>query len=442
MKRLIFLAVMLVITLAFIQTVWAQVLKPEGSTTEVITTVRATNWPDSLVKNQVNVTAILPLPTSNTICVAASPGVWISVNGGSWISRGSKEGLTPSSGYITSFAVNSLGYIFAGALNGLFRSTNNGSSWAKIQNFTVFDLLVTPDGTIFAADTGIFRSTDNGASWIQVAGSNVTDPYVQQLGYSSGTIFAGISSGMPTAGNGILRSFDNGNSWSFANTGLTDHKNVYGIASQPNSQNMFIVTEDNGAFQSTNGGNSWSRFSAIPEVYGTSAASFSSMGAVFMGFNTIGTNRSGLYRYRGLGYLDTIPGYSWMAVLSIAQLSSNQILVGTHNGLYITTFNIVATPVEETPNTTPVTFSLSQNYPNPFNPTTTIQFLLTERASVKLTITNTRGQEVVRLLDGQEMSIGEHRITWNAEKYASGVYWYRLETSTGLISARKMVLVK
>ena len=89
--------------------------------------------------------------------------------------------------------------------------------------------------------------------------------------------------------------------------------------------------------------------------------------------------------------------------------------------------------------TLPDRFGLSQNYPNPFNPTTTIEFSLPVAAEWKLTIFNILGQQVERF--GNKSEAGYHKIEWDAGRYASGVYFYRL--SAGEYSAtKKMILLK
>lgn len=88
----------------------------------------------------------------------------------------------------------------------------------------------------------------------------------------------------------------------------------------------------------------------------------------------------------------------------------------------------------------PRQFSLAQNYPNPFNPSTQIRFTLPTRADVSLTIYNLLGQ-VVAIPLNQEMSAGEHIVSWSAENNAAGVYLYRL-TAGEFSETKKMILLK
>ena len=89
---------------------------------------------------------------------------------------------------------------------------------------------------------------------------------------------------------------------------------------------------------------------------------------------------------------------------------------------------------------TPTQYALEQNYPNPFNPETQIQFQIPEGGHVRMSVFNTAGQEVQRLVD-TDLAAGSHAARWNASNFASGVYYYRLEAA-GFAGVKKMVLLK
>ena len=88
----------------------------------------------------------------------------------------------------------------------------------------------------------------------------------------------------------------------------------------------------------------------------------------------------------------------------------------------------------------PQSVALHQNYPNPFNPATTIRYDLPKGTDVRLTVVNTLGQEVARLVDGFQ-DAGVHQATWSAGVNASGVYFYRLQAG-GFTETRKLVLLR
>ena len=95
---------------------------------------------------------------------------------------------------------------------------------------------------------------------------------------------------------------------------------------------------------------------------------------------------------------------------------------------------------EEILSTTPVDYSLSQNYPNPFNPSTRIVYSILEPTQVRLTVTNILGQIIETLVDDFR-NLGTYEITFNASNLASGLYIYRLEAGSTVIS-KKMTLLK
>jgi hypothetical protein len=88
----------------------------------------------------------------------------------------------------------------------------------------------------------------------------------------------------------------------------------------------------------------------------------------------------------------------------------------------------------------PNEFSLVQNYPNPFNPRTTLGFSLPHGSNVTLIIYNITGRKVATIADGF-FPAGAHQVTWTAEEYSSGIYFYRLKAGD-YIETRKMILIK
>ena len=96
-------------------------------------------------------------------------------------------------------------------------------------------------------------------------------------------------------------------------------------------------------------------------------------------------------------------------------------------------------------NEMPILTALIGNFPNPFNPSTTIKYTIGSMGNVRLNIYNVRGQRIKTLVD-EVKEAGFHSTIWNGEdqqgrSVASGVYFYRLETSTGN-EVKKMMLMK
>lgn len=88
----------------------------------------------------------------------------------------------------------------------------------------------------------------------------------------------------------------------------------------------------------------------------------------------------------------------------------------------------------------PSGFALEQNYPNPFNPTTTFRYTLPMAQDVQIMIFDLAGRRVETLL-AQHQEAGTYSLRWDASKYSSGVYLYRLQTSS-FTATNKMILMK
>ena len=88
----------------------------------------------------------------------------------------------------------------------------------------------------------------------------------------------------------------------------------------------------------------------------------------------------------------------------------------------------------------PSSFRLKQNYPNPFNPETYITYALPKAGEVSLVVFDLRGRMVAQLVNGL-MLAGYHSTNWDASRFASGIYFYRLQAGD-LVQTRKMLLLK
>ena len=93
----------------------------------------------------------------------------------------------------------------------------------------------------------------------------------------------------------------------------------------------------------------------------------------------------------------------------------------------------------------PTKYSLNQNFPNPFNPTTQISFDLPKQSQVTISIFNSAGQLVRRLVNS-DYEAGSHNIVWNSrddlgKPVANGLYLYTIRAS-GFVRTKKMVMLK
>jgi uncharacterized repeat protein (TIGR02543 family) len=88
--------------------------------------------------------------------------------------------------------------------------------------------------------------------------------------------------------------------------------------------------------------------------------------------------------------------------------------------------------------------TLGQNYPNPFSINTVIPYYLSESDHVRLTVYSFTGQQIAVLVN-EFQSRGRYSYHWeakdnNGNPLGKGLYLYRLETSNGIFSTKKLIL--
>lgn len=168
-------------------------------------------------------------------------GVLRSTDGGNSWTQLSLEG------YINTLSINSSGHIFASSPTVIYRSTDNGGTWAGIPLFSIYSFAFNDSGHVFAgSSSGIYRSTSNGDNWTWLMPS----PYASLAINSSGDVFAG------TLGDGVYRSTDNGETWIQINVGLSPDTTGIFIAINPSGY-ILAATLSGRLFRSTNNGDSW-----------------------------------------------------------------------------------------------------------------------------------------------------------------------------------------
>jgi beta-N-acetylhexosaminidase len=98
---------------------------------------------------------------------------------------------------------------------------------------------------------------------------------------------------------------------------------------------------------------------------------------------------------------------------------------------------MVTEPIAAT-GTSPRDFELS-NYPNPFNPSTIIRFSIPVAGHVTVKIYDLLGREVETLVE-KTLSAGRYETRWSAPRLPSGVYLCRLQSISGTVTVRLMLL--
>jgi len=231
----------------------------------------------------------------------------------------------------------------------------------------------------------ILRTTNGGISWTkQINGTTQS-----LLGVSFTDVNNGTAVG---AGGTILRTTNGGTNWTEQTSVITT---LYSV-SFTDSNNGTAVGRYGTIFRTTNGGTNWTE-----------------------------QTRTGTYNFLyGVSFTDANNGWA------VGEI-----------GTILRTTNGGATFVEEGQiDEMPTEFLLSQNFPNPFNPSTSIQYAVSSRQFVKLTVYDLLGREIETLVN-EEKPAGTYEITWYSENLPSGVYFYQLKAGSYL-ETKKMLLMK
>tara|TARA_B100000029_G_scaffold469650_1_gene507700 strand:- start:12355 stop:12852 length:498 start_codon:yes stop_codon:yes gene_type:complete len=90
----------------------------------------------------------------------------------------------------------------------------------------------------------------------------------------------------------------------------------------------------------------------------------------------------------------------------------------------------------------PSNFQISEFYPNPFNSQTNLNLRMSQPAIISITIYNSMGKEVLKLVKAKKFEIGKHIISWEPdEKISSGVYIVLIQFPLGR-DVRKVIMIK
>lgn len=284
--------------------------------------------------------------------------------------------------------------LFAGKYSdGIYRSTDGGSSWVNVVEYGRFPGLAIGTNVIYALQssthskpwTEIHRSTDNGITWTVM--KNFTWPDITQTMTAKGNnIFLGNT-------EGVYRSLDKGITWEKSNKGLTD-SNVTSIYYYGNT--LIAGTATGKIFKSTNNGTNWISYG-----------------------NGLLNNKSITCLVANNSYLFSAQAYN--SVWKSGKSSDNPLLVESNININ--------------------NFALKQNYPNPFNPVTVISFEIPKTEFITLKIYDFLGREVTTLVNEMKTS-GSYNVEFDGSKLASGIYFYSLFADGIQIDTKRMILIK
>jgi len=364
------------------------------------------------------------------------------------------------------------GTLFSASEKGLFRTSNHGTNWYPINNglpnISSSSISAFSNGKMFAGTlNGVYTKLYTDSNWVY---SNLSQSDIIDFTNSGSSVYA-IS---PTSG--VFGSSNNGNSWSAINTGLPN-TSVNAIANTGDT--LYCAVSNYGlyrAYPST--GFTWQNIfaqdSAIGSIkisgnniyaYGDHFSKSTNSGVNWV-FNdviiqlrqppaykklTTGFNNNDIYvtdPNSGI-YRSTNQGNNWINIsneigginyLSIVTDSLNLYTSDEYGCIWKRPMQSILMGITTITNKIPSSFTLEQNYPNPFNPVTKIKFGLNKSGIVKLKIYDLLGREL-KTLTNEYLNAGMYEINFNGSDFASGVYFYKLETND-FSENKKMILIK
>lgn len=224
--------------------------------------------------------------------------------------------------YVRSIKEHTNGNIFAGTWGGVQRY--NGSQWvaAGLQGLDVPDISIDINGNIYAATwEGVFKSTNLGANW-ELLGFN------ESITWSVNAFDNFILIGRD--GDGIYKSTNSGLSWASSDTGLCAVR-VWKLEIK---NNLMFAGASSGAYRSDDYGNTWTK--VLNYNHANRFWSF----LIVSSLEILAGGSNGIYR-------STDGGISWiqfaLASVSVKAIKKNPInnylFAGTTAGVYRSTDN-------------------------------------------------------------------------------------------------------
>jgi len=438
----------------------------------------------------------------STLIAGTSFGVFLSTNQGTtW--RLNNNGIRAEN--ISGMAKTNSGKVLLSTALGIFSNTPPDTSWNKTypQNGFEGQLRLYSDefGNIYTLDpeilipsgkgaTAVIKSTDGGTSWSPdttglsaVTGGQIF--YIDEAGdqYSAGYKFPTSNmylwtkpmggswtidtTGFPTQNsypismtsdhNGylyisgtisskkVMRRQMSGGAWSADTSGIPQSVSFFGNMVPGKSGDVYGVVGYYGPGVMRRSGGTWSSFPSPPSLSSqyVTGISVDNSGAVFVAFADYYNASLGAYFTTDQGTSWTHAGLDSVYVTSLVSFGDSTYALSSNAGAFFVGKNPVTAVKQQSG--IPNSFALFQNYPNPFNPTTAIRYQLSAISHVTLKIYDILGREVTTLVDEKE-NAGTHQIRFDGTRFASGVYFYRLEAKSeggmSFMQTKKLVLIK
>lgn len=364
----------------------------------------------------------------------------------------------------------------------IIRTTNSGVNWERVlldSNLRVKSFYFLDQTTGFAVGGSfitfgkLMKTTNAGINWFTLLNNDPPEFYNHFYNIYFGNAFTGYISNY----KGVYKTIDGGLTWTH-NLAVNDFwqselslKRLHFF-----DVNTGIMLSDSGKiYKTTSAGSNWSIsyvnhqtfFRDITFLNNTTGFTVGLEGKMYKTTNQsiswqqiiLGTNESFYsirfpnavtgYITKDKGVLKTTDGGSvWQEIMQLntdtlfSSYFINQEVgyVAGSKGRVFKTITGGVLGINQITSEIPSEYNLEQNYPNPFNPNTRIKFAIPKLANVRLAVYDMLGREVVALVN-QQLTPGTYEVNWNAAKFSSGIYFYRLYSGE-INLIKKMTLIK
>jgi photosystem II stability/assembly factor-like uncharacterized protein len=231
----------------------------------------------------------LPMPWGQTGVNQVRTGSWASMGPSSLQDCGTGSPVDLCSGRVTAIAIdpNHPETIYVGgAQGGVWKSTDNGTTWAPLMDkltdgsLAIGSIAIAPNGDIYVGTgegnnsgdsyygAGVLKSTDDGRTWVQLSASKFSRSTFTKLVASptQGNIIASTNSGQTSSSTaslsidpgvplGIYLSLDSGKTWTMT---LNATYEASDIVIDPSDPSTVYAAVDGGIYVSKDGGQTWS----------------------------------------------------------------------------------------------------------------------------------------------------------------------------------------
>ncbi len=382
------------------------------------------------------------------------------------------------------FATDKIGIGVGGRF--IYKTSDGGHKWKIVyespqSSFSYVDVLDSLNIWVTGHDS-LYKSVDGGNSWFSFKLNNSIQQMrgIQFLNSTVGIVSEVRENTSDTTFNYVTA--DGGSSWkkhtindiqfvsSFNKMKFTDPEhlwfaNQYGVWMSKDTAKTWKLIPVEDAYQSfdfidslngwlsiwggqfkkmaytTNGGISWE---TVDKPYSIQTTDVLMYKDYFGTVNTLvaGYDGSLINFIQGDSYSYEIPTYTTNTLQSFAFNKKGNVLHmwAAGDGMTVLHYSVVVTDVKEESPQKISSYCLSQNYPNPFNPSTQIKYQLPQKGFVTLRVYDVLGREVAALVNEQK-DPGSYSVQWNASRFASGVYFARLQSGSKVL-LKKMNLLR